>query len=113
LPDGRYDHFKGEGAMAEDIVIFNTNTWVAEVIYYVVSLLVLFVLLIGKVFVDTRNSRFLHIFYTLFVFGIAAIQFCLAVHGTSFLKGFLHINYDIDYSALLLVVLFRNVPFFS
>ncbi|WLI78375.1 hypothetical protein Q5705_07525 [Kosakonia sp. H02] len=81
--------------MAQDIV-FNSPSWLPVVLYYLLSLAIVFGLMLGKVNVNRKHSRLLFIFYTLFVFGIGAIQFCLAIHGTSFLKGFLHINYDID-----------------
>ena len=81
--------------MTQDSV-FTSHSWLPVGLYYSLSLVIFFGLMLGKFSVNRKNSRIIFIFYTLFVFGVGAIQFCLAIHGTSFLKGFLHINYDID-----------------
>ena len=83
--------------MPEDI-IFDKYAWVPCALYYIVSFVIFLGLMLGKFFVNRNKSRLLYIFYTLFVFVVAGIQFCLAVHGTSFLQGFFHIDYDIDSS---------------
>lgn len=41
-----------------------------------------------------KKSRLMLIFYTLLVIFIAAIQFGLFVHGESFARSFLHIDFN-------------------
>ena len=49
-----------------------------------------------RLMVDARKKYWLFVFYTFFVVAVAAIQFCIFIHGTSFMKGFLHIDLDVD-----------------
>lgn len=80
----------------EQDIIFTSESWLPIFYYYGISLALFSALLFGKVKVNKRNCRALYILYTVFIMLIGVVQFCLFVHGTSFLKGFLHINYDID-----------------
>ena len=56
----------------------------------------IFVAFFVRLMVDARKKYWLFVFYTFFVVAVAAIQFCIFIHGTSFMKGFLHIDLDVD-----------------
>ena len=62
--------------------------------YFVVSIAVLFLLLMGKLKVDRLRKYPLFIAYTLFVIAIAAIQINVFANGYEFVSGFLHIDFD-------------------
>ncbi|HDR2407033.1 TPA: hypothetical protein QCJ32_004484 [Enterobacter asburiae] len=62
--------------------------------YFVVSIAVLFLLLMGKLKVDRLRKYPLFIAYTLFVIAIAAIQINVFANGYAFVSGFLHIDFD-------------------
>ncbi|UKB56615.1 hypothetical protein L3070_10600 [Enterobacter cloacae complex sp. ECL405] len=56
--------------------------------YFVVSIAVLFLLLMGKLKVDRLRKYPLFIAYTLFVIAIAAIQINVFANGYEFVSGF-------------------------
>ncbi|MGX5107654.1 hypothetical protein ACWKYD_02465 [Enterobacter cloacae] len=62
--------------------------------YFVVSIVVLFVLLMGKLKVNRLRKYPLFIAYTLFVIAMAAIQINVFANGYEFVSGFLHIDFD-------------------
>ncbi|HHA1914041.1 TPA: hypothetical protein ACOEDZ_004377 [Enterobacter asburiae] len=62
--------------------------------YFVVSIAVLFVLLMGKLKVSRLRKNPLFIAYTLFVIAIAAIQINVFANGYAFVSAFLHIDFD-------------------
>ncbi|ELV3466140.1 hypothetical protein ACFEY4_000330 [Enterobacter asburiae] len=62
--------------------------------YFLVSIAVLFLLLMGKLKVDRLRKYPLFIAYTLFVIAIAAIQINVFANGYEFVSGFLHIDFD-------------------
>lgn len=62
--------------------------------YFVVSIAVLFLLLMGKLKVNRLRKYPLFIAYTLFVIAMAAIQINVFANGYEFVSGFLHIDFD-------------------
>ena len=62
--------------------------------YFVVSIAVLFLLLMGKLKVNRLRKYPLLTAYTLFVIAIAAIQINVFANGYEFVSGFLHIDFD-------------------
>lgn len=89
--------------------------------YFVVSIVVLFLLLMGKLKVDRLRKYPLFIAYTLFVIAIAAIQINVFANGYEFVSGFLHIDFDpwrydsVYWGALIFAMLYllampRNRP---
>lgn len=62
--------------------------------YFVVSIAVLFLLLMGKPALNRLRKYPLLIAYTLFVIAIAAIQINVFANGYEFVSGFLHIDFD-------------------
>ncbi|MGX5026333.1 hypothetical protein ACWKYF_05240 [Enterobacter asburiae] len=62
--------------------------------YFVVSIAVLFVLLMGKLKVNRLHKYPLFIAYTLLVIAMAAIQINVFANGYEFVSGFLHIDFD-------------------
>ncbi|MCK7229873.1 hypothetical protein L8P27_18895 [Enterobacter asburiae] len=62
--------------------------------YFVVSIAVLFVLLMGKLKVSRLRKNPLFITYTLFVIAIAAIPINVFANGYAFFSAFLHIDFD-------------------
>lgn len=62
--------------------------------YFVVSIAVLFVLLMGKLKVNRLHKYPLFIAYTLFVIAFAAIQINVFANGYAFVSAFLHIDFD-------------------
>ncbi|ELH8607847.1 hypothetical protein Q8V93_001520 [Enterobacter asburiae] len=89
--------------------------------YFVVSIAVLFLLLIGKLKVNRLRKYPLFIAYTLFVIAMAAIQINVFANGYAFVSGFLHIDFDpwrydsVYWGALIFAMLYllampRNRP---
>ncbi|KGI64052.1 hypothetical protein INS04_11285 [Enterobacter asburiae] len=89
--------------------------------YFVVSIAVLFLLLMGKLKVNRLRKYPLFIAYTLFVIAIAAIQINVFANGYTFVSGFLHIDFDpwrydsVYWGALIFAMLYllampRNRP---
>jgi len=76
---------------------FTSPSWWPVVIYYAVSVILFILLFSIKLIVDKSIRRPLFIGFTLLVPVLCALQFCIFGHGTSFMRGFLHINVDIDY----------------
>lgn len=66
------------------------------ILYYTLSIAIFALLFTIKTKINNKNYYWFFVFYTFFVVGVAAIQFCILMHGTSFMKGFLHINLDVD-----------------
>lgn len=62
--------------------------------YFIASIAVFFLLLIGKLKVNRLRKYPLFIAYTLFVIEIAAIQINVFANGYEFVRGFLHIDFD-------------------
>ncbi|MCM7771197.1 hypothetical protein M8S83_03665 [Enterobacter asburiae] len=62
--------------------------------YFVVSIAVLFLLLMGKLKVNRLGKYPLFIAYTLFVIAMAAIQINVFANGYEFVSAFLHIDFD-------------------
>ncbi|MBW4210677.1 hypothetical protein [Enterobacter asburiae] len=62
--------------------------------YFVVSIAVLFLLLMGKLKVNRLRKYPLFIAYTLFVIAMAAIQINVFANGYAFVSAFLHIDFD-------------------
>lgn len=62
--------------------------------YFIVSILIFFLLYIGKLKVNRLRKYPLFIAYTLFVIAIAAIQINVFANGYEFVRGFLHIDFD-------------------
>ncbi|HDR2659546.1 TPA: hypothetical protein ACOEP7_003339 [Enterobacter asburiae] len=89
--------------------------------YFVVSIAVLFLLLMGKLKVNRLRKYPLFIAYTLFVIAMAAIQINFFANGYAFVSGFLHIDFDpwrydsVYWGALIFAMLYllampRNRP---
>ncbi|MGQ4693975.1 hypothetical protein [Enterobacter asburiae] len=89
--------------------------------YFVVSIAVLFLLLMGKLKVNRLRKYPLFIAYTLFVIAMAAIQINVFANGYAFVSGFLHIDFDpwrydsVYWGALIFAMLYllampRNRP---
>lgn len=66
------------------------------ILYYTLSIAIFALLFTVKTKINNKNYYWIFVFYTFFVVGVAAIQFCILMHGTSFMRGFLHINLDVD-----------------
>ncbi|MEB7932060.1 hypothetical protein NGK10_06840 [Enterobacter quasiroggenkampii] len=62
--------------------------------YFIVSIVVFFLLYIGKQKINRLRKYPLFIGYTLFVIAIAAIQINVFANGYDFVRGFLHIDFD-------------------
>ncbi|HAS1308638.1 TPA: hypothetical protein ACPZ0W_005009 [Enterobacter bugandensis] len=62
--------------------------------YFIVSILIFFLLYVGKLKVNRLRKYPLFIAYTLFVIAIAAIQINVFANGYEFVRGFLHIDFD-------------------
>ena len=62
--------------------------------YFIVSIVIFFLLYIGKQKVNRLRKYPLFIAYTLFVIAIAAIQINVFANGYEFVSGFLHIDFD-------------------
>ena len=62
--------------------------------YFIVSIVVFFLLYLGKLKVNRLHKYPLFIAYTLFVIAIAAIQINVFANGYAFVSAFLHIDFD-------------------
>lgn len=64
------------------------------VVYFIVSIVVFFLLYLGKLKVNRLQKYPLFIAYMIFVIAIASIQINIFANGYEFVSGFLHINFD-------------------
>ncbi len=62
--------------------------------YFIVSIVIFFLLHLGKPKVNRLRKYPLFIAYMLFVIAIAAIQINVFANGYAFVSGFLHIDFD-------------------
>lgn len=62
--------------------------------YFIVSIVIFFLLHLGKLKVNRLRKYPLFIAYMLFVIAIAAIQINVFANGYAFVSGFLHIDFD-------------------
>lgn len=80
--------------MQQDIVFSQPLLLWPAVLYYVISVIIFILLYMGKIKVNKLHTYPLFIFYRLFVIAMAAIQINIFANGQSFVKGFLHIDFD-------------------
>lgn len=80
--------------MSEQFELSLTPPILPAVSYFIVSIVVFFLLYLGKLKVNRLHKYPLFIAYTLFVIAIAAIQINVFANGYEFVSGFLHIDFD-------------------
>ena len=80
--------------MSEQFELSLTPPILPAVCYFIVSIVVFFLLYLGKLKVNRLHKYPLFIAYTLFVIAIAAIQINGFANGYEFVSGFLHIDFD-------------------
>ncbi|MEP8839102.1 hypothetical protein ABKV41_23725 [Enterobacter roggenkampii] len=80
--------------MSEQFELSLTPPILPAVCYFIVSIVVFFLLYLGKLKVNRLHKYPLFIAYTLFVIAIAAIQINVFANGYEFVSGFLHIDFD-------------------
>ena len=80
--------------MSEQFELSLTPPILPAVCYFIVSIVVFFLLYLGKLKVNRLHKYPLFIAYTLFVIAIAAIQINVFANGYEFVRGFLHIDFD-------------------
>ena len=80
--------------MSEQFELSLTPPILPAVCYFIVSIVVFFLLYLGKLKVNRLHKYPLFIAYTLFVIAIAAIQINVFANGYAFVSGFLHIDFD-------------------
>ena len=80
--------------MSERFELSLTPPILPAVCYFIVSIVVFFLLYLGKLKVNRLHKYPLFIAYTLFVIAIAAIQINVFANGYEFVSGFLHIDFD-------------------
>ena len=80
--------------MSEQFELSLTPPILPAVCYFIVSIVVFFLLYLGKLKVNRLHKYTLFIAYTLFVIAIAAIQINVFANGYEFVSGFLHIDFD-------------------
>ena len=80
--------------MSEQFELSLTPPILPAVCYFIVSIVVFFLLYLGKLKVNRLHKYPLFIAYTLFVVAIAAIQINVFANGYEFVSGFLHIDFD-------------------
>ena len=80
--------------MSEQFELSLTPPILPAVCYFIVSIVIFFLLYIGKQKVNQLRKYPLFIAYTLFVIAIAAIQINVFANGYEFVRGFLHIDFD-------------------
>ncbi|WP_368767301.1 hypothetical protein [Enterobacter asburiae] len=80
--------------MSQQLELSLSPPMLPDLYYFLVSIAVLFLLLMGKLKVDRLRKYPLFIAYTLFVIAIAAIQINVFANGYAFVSGFLHIDFD-------------------
>ena len=80
--------------MSEQFELSLTPPILPAVCYFIVSIVVYFLLYLGKLKVNRLHKYPLFIAYTLFVIAIAAIQINVFANGYEFVSGFLHIDFD-------------------
>ncbi len=80
--------------MSEQFELSLTPPILPAVCYFIVSIVVFFLLYLGKLKVKRLHKYPLFIAYTLFVIAIAAIQINVFANGYEFVRGFLHIDFD-------------------
>ena len=80
--------------MSEQFELSLTPPILPAVCYFIVSIVVFFLLYLGKLKVNRLHKYPLFIAYTLFVIAIAAIQINVSANGYEFVSGFLHIDFD-------------------
>ena len=80
--------------MSEQFELSLTPPILPAVCYFIVSIVVFFLLYLGKLKVNRLRKYPLFIAYTLFVIAIAAIQINVFANGYDFVRGFLHLDFD-------------------
>ena len=80
--------------MSEQFELSLTPPILPAVCYFIVSIVVFFLLYLGKLKFNRLHKYPLFIAYTLFVIAIAAIQINVFANGYEFVSGFLHIDFD-------------------
>lgn len=80
--------------MSEQFELSLTPPILPAVCYFIVSIVVFFLLYLGKLKVNRLHKYPLFIAYTLFVIAIAAIQINVFANGYAFVSAFLHIDFD-------------------
>lgn len=80
--------------MSEQFELSLTPPILPAVCYFIVSIVVFFLLYLGKLKVNRLHKYPLFIAYTLFVIAIAAIQINVFANGYEFVSGFLHIDFN-------------------
>ncbi|BBW45843.1 TPA: hypothetical protein ACOELW_002160 [Enterobacter asburiae] len=80
--------------MSEQFELSLTPPILPAVCYFIVSIVIFFLLYLGKLKVNRLHKYPLFIAYTLFVIAIAAIQINVFANGYEFVSGFLHIDFD-------------------
>ena len=80
--------------MSEQFELSLTPPILPAVCYFIVSIVVFFLLYLGKLKVNRLHKYPLFIAYTLFVIAIAAIQINVFANGYEFVSGFLHLDFD-------------------
>ena len=80
--------------MSEQFELSLTPPILPAVCYFIVSIVIFFLLYLGKLKVNRLHKYPLFIAYTLFLIAIAAIQINVFANGYEFVSGFLHIDFD-------------------
>lgn len=80
--------------MSQQLGLSLSPPMLSALYYFIVSIVVFFLLYIGKQKINRLRKYPLFIGYTLFVIAIAAIQNNVFANGYDFVRGFLHIDFD-------------------
>ena len=82
--------------MHEDFQLFTPLPMWPVIVYYSLSIAVFGIAYFGRILVERKSSYTFFILYTLVIIAMAAIQFCIFVHGTAFTRSVFHLNIDVD-----------------
>ncbi|RWT77253.1 hypothetical protein DN595_15675 [Enterobacter cloacae] len=80
--------------MSQQFELSLTPPILPDLCYFIVSIVIFFLLYLGKLKVNRLRKYPLFIAYMLFVIAIAAIQINVFANGYAFVSGFLHIDFD-------------------
>lgn len=82
--------------MHEDFQLVTQLPMWPVIVYYVLSIAVFGIAYCGRIKIQRKSSYPLFLFYTLVIIAMAAIQFCIFVHGTAFTRSVFHVDIDVD-----------------
>ncbi|WP_312174414.1 hypothetical protein [Pseudescherichia sp.] len=82
--------------MHEDFQLFTPLSMWPVIVYYSLSIAVFGIAYYGRIIVQRKSNYLFFILYTLVIVIMAAIQFCIFVHGTAFTRSVFHMDIDVD-----------------